>query len=86
MGLDLQSATPEDYLSHRLQVGVAEGPGEVPKEACTPLEYNLDYLNGVSFTKGCYLGQELTARTHHTGVIRKRVVPITLHGKYVCDT
>ena len=30
----------------------------------------------VSFHKGCYLGQELTARTHHTGVVRKRVVPI----------
>ena len=32
----------------------------------------------VSFNKGCYLGQELTARTHHTGVVRKRVMPIAL--------
>ena len=31
----------------------------------------------VSFSKGCYIGQELTARTHHTGVVRKRVVPVT---------
>lgn len=32
----------------------------------------------VSFSKGCYLGQELTSRTHHTGVVRKRVIPLTL--------
>ena len=37
-----------------------------------------DYLHGVSFHKGCYIGQELTARTHHTGVVRKRIVPLTL--------
>ena len=34
--------------------------------------------NGISFSKGCYLGQELTARSHFTGVIRKRLVPIIL--------
>lgn len=33
-------------------------------------------MNGVSFHKGCYIGQELTARTHHTGVVRKRLMPI----------
>ena len=40
-----------------------------------PLECNLEGLNAVSFEKGCYVGQELTARTHHRGVVRKRVVP-----------
>jgi len=40
------------------------------------LESNYDWLGGVSFTKGCYLGQELTARSHHTGVIRKRLMPV----------
>ena len=43
-----------------------------------PLESNLDFVGGVSFSKGCYLGQELTARTYHTGVTRKRLVPVTL--------
>ena len=33
-------------------------------------------MHGVSFQKGCYLGQELTARTHHTGIIRKRIMPL----------
>ena len=40
-----------------------------------PLEANLEGLHAISFDKGCYIGQELTARTHHRGVIRKRPVP-----------
>ena len=56
---------------------VAEGTDEIPFGKCFPLEYNIDYLNGVDFHKGCYIGQELTARTHHTGVIRKRILPLT---------
>lgn len=46
-----------------------------PGEA-VPLEYNLAALNAISFDKGCYVGQELIARTHHRGVIRKRIVPV----------
>ena len=46
-----------------------------------PLEYNLDALNGVSYTKGCYVGQELIARTHNRGVIRKRLMPFTIDGE-----
>lgn len=41
-----------------------------------PLEYNLVALNAISFDKGCYVGQELVARTHHRGVIRKRLLPL----------
>ena len=42
------------------------------------MEYNIDGLNGISFTKGCYVGQELMARTHFKGVVRKRAVPFRL--------
>lgn len=41
-----------------------------------PLEYNFVGLNAISFDKGCYVGQELIARTHHRGVIRKRLLPL----------
>lgn len=41
-----------------------------------PLEYNLVGLNAISFDKGCYVGQEFVARTHHRGVIRKRLLPL----------
>jgi folate-binding protein YgfZ len=43
-----------------------------------PLEYNVDLLQGVALNKGCYLGQELVARTHFRGVVRKRVIPIVV--------
>lgn len=46
--------------------------------AAIPLEYNLDWLHGVSFGKGCYIGQELVARTHFGGLIRKRLFPVLL--------
>ena len=39
----------------------------------------------MSFSKGCYVGQELTARTHHTGVVRKRVVPITFDERLALE-
>jgi len=67
-----------EYDVYRAKLGVCEGVEEIPPGNAMPLEYNIAYLNGVSFHKGCYLGQELIARTHHTGVIRKRTVPIKL--------
>ena len=44
-----------------------------------PLEYNLDALHGISYDKGCYVGQELIARTHWSGAVRKRLMPFALH-------
>ncbi|KAA3460214.1 Glycine cleavage T-protein family [Gossypium australe] len=66
----------ENYLMWRLEKGIAEGSTEIPKGEAIPLEYNFAGLNAISFDKGCYVGQELIARTHHTGVIRKRLLPL----------
>lgn len=68
----------EDYHELRYTLGIAEGIKELPPANCFPLECNADYSHGVSFHKGCYIGQELTARTHHTGVVRKRMLPLVL--------
>lgn len=75
--VEAQEEVGEEYYKlWRYENGVAEGSTEIPKGEALPLEYNLDGLNAVSFDKGCYVGQELTARTHHRGVIRKRLVPV----------
>lgn len=72
-----EEGTMDDYTTHRYKLGICEGIVDLPPEKCFPLESNCDYMHGVSFHKGCYIGQELTARTHHTGVIRKRIMPLT---------
>lgn len=64
-----------DYTALRILHGIPEGR-EVSD--VIPLEWNLTFLNGVSFDKGCYVGQELVARTHFRGLIRKRFVPVYL--------
>ncbi|KAL8824932.1 MAG: hypothetical protein Q9191_004718 [Dirinaria sp. TL-2023a] len=69
----------ESYHVRRVLNGVAEGQGEIRREAALPLESNMDYMGGIDFRKGCYVGQELTIRTHHTGVVRKRILPVQLY-------
>ncbi|KYQ52540.1 hypothetical protein ALC60_08401 [Trachymyrmex zeteki] len=65
-----------DYKAFRYKLGIGEGMHDLPPGKALPLEINCDYLHGVSFHKGCYIGQELTARTYHTGVVRKRLMPL----------
>nr|XP_008110448.2 PREDICTED: putative transferase CAF17, mitochondrial isoform X1 [Anolis carolinensis] len=71
-----QIGNVKDYHMYRYRQGIPEGVRDLPSGVALPLESNVAYLNGISFTKGCYIGQELTARTHHMGVIRKRLLPI----------
>ena len=80
--LDFGGTSPaesDEYTLHRILNGIAEGSLDLPSGSSLPLENNLDYMNGVDFRKGCYVGQELTARTHHTGVVRKRIVPVSFY-------
>ncbi len=71
--------TEEEYTKLRVENTIPEFPYSVP-EGCLPLDHSLHHLNAIDFRKGCYLGQELTTRTHHTGVLRKCVVKLTFDG------
>ncbi|KAK8844683.1 hypothetical protein IAR55_006532 [Kwoniella newhampshirensis] len=72
------TALTDEYNLHRMLLGVPEGPNEVIPGSALPLESCMDIHGGVDFRKGCYLGQELTVRTYHTGATRKRILPIRL--------
>lgn len=73
------SLTLADYNIHRILSGHAEGPRELISNSALPQESNFDFAGGIDFHKGCYLGQELTIRTHHTGVVRKRILPCQIY-------
>jgi folate-binding protein YgfZ len=67
----------DDWHTHRIALGIPDSPDfEVDKLMW--LEANASELNGVSFTKGCYVGQENTARMNYRGKVRKRLLPVTM--------
>ena len=45
-----------------------------------PMEAGFDLLNGIDFEKGCYVGQEVTARMKHRDLVKKRLLPVTIDG------
>lgn len=72
--------TLEDYQAHRMALSVPEAGSDVLVEKSFILESNFEELNAVDFAKGCYVGQELTARTKYRGTIRRRLFGITAQG------
>lgn len=62
------------WTAHRLALGVTEGQADLGTDQTLWLEANARELNGVSFTKGCYTGQENTARMHHRAKVNRRLV------------
>lgn len=75
-----EPSDPDAYQIRRYLNGVAEGTSEIRRDMALPLESNMDVMGGIDFRKGCYLGQELTIRTKHRGVVRKRILPVLLYG------
>ncbi|MFC7475445.1 YgfZ/GcvT domain-containing protein [Dankookia sp. GCM10030260] len=73
-------ATPEDWDRHRLALGLPDGTRDLVAEQTVLLEAGYDDLHGVSWTKGCYMGQELTARTKYRGLLKRRLVPVAVEG------
>jgi len=63
----------KEYHENRIKLKIADGFHDLTQKESIILDYGFDNLNAISYTKGCYLGQELISRTKHTGVIRKKV-------------
>lgn len=72
-----------DYDAFRVGLGVPEGGRDYAFGDAFPHEALFDQLHGVSFTKGCYVGQEIVSRMEHRGTARKRVVPVNADGPLV---
>ncbi len=68
------NAAERDYHAHRIALGVPEGGKDYALGDTFPHDANLDALNGVSFTKGCFVGQEVVSRMQHRATARRRIV------------
>ncbi|MYE46372.1 MAG: folate-binding protein YgfZ [Chloroflexi bacterium] len=69
-----------DYERHRIALGAPDGSRDMEVGRATLMECGFEALNGVDFEKGCYVGQELTARTKHRGLVRRRLARVALDG------
>lgn len=67
------SGEPGDYDIHRVCMNVPEGAGDIERDKSTMLEVRMDEMGAVDFKKGCYMGQELTARTHYRGLLKRKL-------------
>ena len=76
---DLPAAQP-DKIWHiqRIGLGIPEGVADLTPNRALMLEAGLQHLAAVDFKKGCYIGQEVTARTHYRGLVKRRLFPITV--------
>jgi tRNA-modifying protein YgfZ len=75
-GENAQSATQEEYHAYRIGLGVPEGGKDYAFGDAFPHEALFDQLHGVSFEKGCYVGQEVVSRMQNRGTARRRIVPV----------
>lgn len=78
---------PESRLKHepgyhaaRIERGLADSDADLGSGGYFPHEANLDQLHGVSFEKGCYVGQEVVSRMEHRKTARNRILPVALDG------
>lgn len=69
-----------EYDRLRLSLGVPDGSRDLEVERATLIESGFDELRGIDWDKGCFLGQELTARMKYRGLAKKRLVPVAIDG------
>jgi folate-binding protein YgfZ len=68
------------YESRRISLVIPNSTDDLIPEKSTPLELNFEELHAIDFGKGCYVGQEVTARMKHRATLRKRLLPVSFDG------
>lgn len=68
------------YEMHRLRLGLPDGSKDCEPDRSLLIEDGFDELHGIAWTKGCFMGQELTARTRYRGLVKKRLIPVSITG------
>jgi folate-binding protein YgfZ len=76
----------DNWHALRIAAGVPQGPIDLVPERALMLEAGMDKLGAVDFEKGCYVGQEVTARTHYRGLVKRRIVPLEVSGGIPAST
>ncbi len=75
------AAAADEYHRRRIALGFAEGGADYPSGEFFPHEANLDQIGGLSFEKGCFIGQEVVSRMEHRGTTRSRILPCRTDGE-----
>ena len=68
------------YDHERIALGLADSDGDIGSGELFPHEANFDQMDAVSFSKGCYIGQEVVSRMEHRATARSRILPVTFEG------
>ncbi|MGD8327081.1 MAG: folate-binding protein [Sphingomonadales bacterium] len=82
LGASITELPFDAYEEKRIALGIADGSKDLDIEKTLILEGNFEPLHGVEFQKGCYVGQELTARMKHRGKVRKRLFSVSISGEH----
>ncbi|MEO6607417.1 MAG: folate-binding protein [Aestuariivirga sp.] len=75
-----------DYHAARIAIGLADGSQDLGEGKFFPHEANWDQFPAVSFTKGCYVGQEVVSRMQHRATARSRILPVMFDGEAEANT
>ena len=70
----------EEYNLLRIQNTVISGEEDLISGQSFPLQFNMNEMNAIDYLKGCYVGQEVTARSHHRGKVKKQIKTIISDG------
>ena len=73
----------KDWQKQRIELGIPQGSTDLTPNRALMLEAGLQHLSAVDFKKGCYVGQEVTARTHYRGLVKRRLFPVASESHHL---